>query len=122
MSLVKKISGRNVWTLHLINQPIKKSPKLLYQRKCYYKTLETSVVNSALTPLSLSDSYGDLPKHIYDFYSVSMFDQLGEFFLREATKLEKPLLAQDQIQDKLEQEDNCPMDDVEEWIEEKLRV
>ena len=43
-----------------------------------------------------------------------MFDQLGEFFLREATKLEKPLLAQDQIQDKLKQEDNCPMDDVEE--------
>ena len=38
------------------NQNLLKSPKFLSQqiRKCYYKTLGTSVINSPLSPLSLS--------------------------------------------------------------------
>ncbi len=41
-----------------------------------------------------------------------MFDQLGEFILREATKPYEPSLTY-QIQDKLHQEENSqvPMDD-----------
>ena len=52
------ISGWKVWTLNLMNQPIKiqyKPPKLLSQRirKCSYKTLGTSVINSSMSPSSL---------------------------------------------------------------------
>ena len=43
------ISGWNVWTVNLMNQPIKVQhiPKLLSQRlrKCYYKTLGSSISN-----------------------------------------------------------------------------
>ena len=45
------------WPLNWMNQPIKiKFPKLLRQRtrKRYYKTLGTSVLNTILSPLSLS--------------------------------------------------------------------
>ena len=47
------------WTLNLMNKPIKiqkESPKLLRQRirKQYYITLGTSVINSPISPPSMS--------------------------------------------------------------------
>ena len=55
------ISGLNVLTLNVMNQPIKKFLKLLSQRikKYYYKTLGTSVINS---PMSFLNKTADI-KH-----------------------------------------------------------
>ena len=52
----RAISGWNVWTLNLMNQPIQQgSSKLMSQRlrKRHYKTLGTSVINSPMSPSSL---------------------------------------------------------------------
>ena len=50
--MIRKITGWNVWTLNIMNQPIKIRQIPQRIRKLYYETLETSIINSQLSPPS----------------------------------------------------------------------
>ena len=68
-------SGWNVWTLYLMkknDQNLLKSPKLISQRirKCYYKTLGTSVINSPMSPSSMNSTLASKEWIYYPRYSI----------------------------------------------------